>query len=101
MAWDTLCKPKGVGDLRFRDLRLFSIMLLERQDGDVFHPKTVDKPSFAWTSISTAAKALKAGFDWEIRNGRRVTVWLKMWGFEGLDGNTLSDPSVDIQERVV
>ncbi|KAK5818006.1 hypothetical protein PVK06_022936 [Gossypium arboreum] len=69
MAWDTLCIPKGMGDIGFRDLRLFNFALLERQvwwlinhrnilcyqvlsskyfpNGNVFHPKRVDKPSFS------------------------------------------------------
>lgn len=31
VAWDSLCTPKGMGGIGFRDLRLFNIALLGRQ----------------------------------------------------------------------
>ncbi|KAK5842391.1 hypothetical protein PVK06_004741 [Gossypium arboreum] len=33
-------------------------------NGDLFHPKKVDKPSYAWSSILMEAKALESGFGW-------------------------------------
>ncbi|MBA0868948.1 hypothetical protein Goshw_020908 [Gossypium schwendimanii] len=32
LAWDILCMPKGIGSLGLRDLRLFNLVLLGRQD---------------------------------------------------------------------
>ncbi|KAA3463997.1 Cyclopropane-fatty-acyl-phospholipid synthase [Gossypium australe] len=92
MVWDSLCTPKGIGGIGFRNLRLFNITLLGRQvwrlinnndnlcyrvlcskyfsDGDVLHLKVVDKPCFSWMSIVDAVKALETGFGWQIGDGR-------------------------------
>ncbi|KAA3480962.1 hypothetical protein EPI10_021363 [Gossypium australe] len=80
IAWDSLCTPKGIGGLGFRDLRLFNIyggssttripyVIVSCapsifSDGDVLHSKAVDKPSFSWMSILHAVKALETGFGW-------------------------------------
>lgn len=87
-------QTKGDGGLGFRDMRLFNYALLGRQvwrlfhnkdticyrvlsskyflEGDVFHPKNVDKPSYVWTSIRAAADMLKDGFGWQIGNGDKI-----------------------------
>ncbi|MBA0726409.1 hypothetical protein Golax_002240 [Gossypium laxum] len=78
LAWDKVCMLKGMGELEFRDIRLFNIALLSRQvwrlltindtlcydvfspkyfpEGDIFQSKKVDKPSFTWNSIATVAR---------------------------------------------
>ncbi|KAA3465981.1 reverse transcriptase [Gossypium australe] len=71
LEWVNFCLPKGMGGIGFRDLRLFNLELLGRQvlsskyfpNGNIFHPKKVDKPSYAWSSIITTTKALENGFD--------------------------------------
>lgn len=90
-----------MGGLRFRDLHLFNIALLRRQvwrllhqrgtlyfwvlsvkyfsDGNIFNPKSVDKPSYSWLSILAGVKELEVGFGWQIANG----------GFEGLNESFL------------
>ncbi|KAL1172599.1 hypothetical protein V6Z11_A05G358600, partial [Gossypium hirsutum] len=87
IPWKTLCKPKGMGGLGIRDVRLFNIALLGRQvwrllnntdslcfkvlsskyfpDGNIFHARKVDKASFTWSSIAAAAKVFKDGFGWQ------------------------------------
>ncbi|KAA3466418.1 reverse transcriptase [Gossypium australe] len=108
-AWDRLCHPKGMGGIGFRDLHLFNIALLGRQvwrlltckeslcyevlsakyflNGDIFHPKKVDNPSFTWKSVSKAADELKEGFGWIVGNGRSIDIWRDCWGIEGLLGS--------------
>ncbi|KAA3473209.1 reverse transcriptase [Gossypium australe] len=85
------------GGLGFRDFCLFNIDLLGRQawrlihckdtlcykvlsakyflNGDIFHPKSIDKPSFSWQSISKAACMLSEGFGWSVGNGRSIDIW--------------------------
>lgn len=84
LHWDKLCMSKGMGGMGFKDLRLFNLAILGRRiwrlvnhedtlcysvlsskyffDGNPFNPKVVDKPSFAWTSLSVAASVLADGF---------------------------------------
>lgn len=92
LKWDMVCFPKGMGDLGFKDLCLFNLALLGHQvwrlinnrdtlcykvfsfkyfpDGNLFHLKRVDKPLFAWTSLTIAIEELEDGFGWQIGNGQ-------------------------------
>lgn len=111
LAWENLCLPKGMGGLGFQDFRSFNLALLGRQvwrlinnkdtlcfrvlsakyfpDGNIFNAKRVDKLSYAWTSITAAAKAFNSGLGWHIGNGRNAKISQDKWGFEGLDGDSL------------
>ncbi|KAK5793976.1 hypothetical protein PVK06_035163 [Gossypium arboreum] len=84
LAWQMICLSMGMGDIGLRDLRLFNLALIDDKfdrlisykdtlcfqvlsskyfhNGDLFHLKKVDKPSFIWSSISAAARALEKGF---------------------------------------
>ncbi|KAG4115322.1 hypothetical protein ERO13_D12G096750v2, partial [Gossypium hirsutum] len=101
LTWDKVCLSKGMGGLGFRDIRLFNIALLGRQvwklltvkdtlcynvlsskyfpDGDLFHSKKVEKPSFTWNSIAIAARDLKDGFGWQIGNGGKIDIHKDNW----------------------
>ncbi|KAG8497033.1 hypothetical protein CXB51_008257 [Gossypium anomalum] len=92
LSWDCMCFPKGMRGLGFRDLRRFNVAFLGWQvwhlmsckdtlcfrvlsakyfsDGDVLHPKHIDKPSFTWQSIAKAARLSGASIGlnrWEIQ----------------------------------
>ncbi|KAG8491289.1 hypothetical protein CXB51_014550 [Gossypium anomalum] len=123
LAWDKVCLPKGMRGLSFRDLRLFNLALLGRQvwrlltfkdtlcyrvlsskyflNGDLFHPKKVDKPSYTWSSIFTAAKALESGFGWQVEDGNIIKICDHNWGFKGLNGESLCFVASTIPERKV
>ncbi|KAA3483881.1 reverse transcriptase [Gossypium australe] len=94
ISWDRLCHPKGIGVLAL-GISISSI-LPSREDsakyfpnGDIFHPKNVDKPFFTWQSIAKAADKLREGFGWNVSNGRSVDIWRDNWGFEGLSGSSI------------
>ncbi|KAK5786023.1 hypothetical protein PVK06_040648 [Gossypium arboreum] len=92
----TLCKPKGMGGLGIRDVKLFNLALLGRQvwrllnntdslcfkvlsskyfpDGNIFHAKKVDKASFTWSSIAKAVEAFQDGFGWQVGNGEKINI---------------------------
>ncbi|KAG8493182.1 hypothetical protein CXB51_010592 [Gossypium anomalum] len=92
VAWDCLCYLKGMGGLGFRDLRRFNVALLGRlvwrlincketlcykvlsakyfPDGNVLNPKSMDKLSYTWQSITKAASILHAGFGWNVQENR-------------------------------
>lgn len=44
-------------------------------EGDVLHPKQIDKPSFTWQSIAKAASILYEGFDWNVGRGSKIDIW--------------------------
>ncbi|KAH1130746.1 hypothetical protein J1N35_002124 [Gossypium stocksii] len=58
-------------------------------DGNIFNAKRVNRASFTWTSIATAAEFLKNGSGWQIGNGENINIWADNWGFEGLNGSTM------------
>ncbi|KAH1064048.1 hypothetical protein J1N35_029035 [Gossypium stocksii] len=94
--WKSMCHPNGMGGLDFRDLQLFNLSLLGRQvwrllnckdtlcykllsskyfpEGDIFHPKRLDKYSFTWLRILEAAKALKDSFGWQDGNSDCINI---------------------------
>ncbi|MBA0700455.1 hypothetical protein Goari_027322, partial [Gossypium aridum] len=115
--------PRGHEGLGFCDLCLFSLILLGRKlwrlltfkdtlcyhvlsskyfpSGDIFHLKVVNKPSYTWTSIAIAAKALKNGFGWHVGEGNIIDIRKDKWGFEGLNGDSLCSTTLTIYERKV
>lgn len=57
-------------------------------DGDRFHPKAVDKPSYAWSSLCAFNRSLRAGFGWQVGDGHTINIKKHQWGFEGLNGSS-------------
>ncbi|KAA3457072.1 reverse transcriptase [Gossypium australe] len=123
LSWDRLCFPKSMGGIGFKDLHLFNVALLGRQvwrlieckdtlyyrvlsakyfpNGDIFHLKKIDKPSFTWKSISKAADMLRDGFGWNVGNGKNIGVWKDNWGFKGLSGSSIRLNSRSVMEKTV
>ncbi|TYJ23009.1 hypothetical protein E1A91_A08G162400v1, partial [Gossypium mustelinum] len=123
IPWKTLCKPKAMGGLGIRDVRLFNMALLGRQvwrlinntdslcfkvlsskyfpDGNIFKAKKVDKASFTWSSIAKAAEMLKEGFGWQVENGEKINIWADNWGMEGLNGDVIKSNTLNQNEKRV
>ncbi|KAK5794854.1 hypothetical protein PVK06_036104 [Gossypium arboreum] len=55
-------------------------------NGDIFHPKCIDKPSYTWQSITSVARMFKNGFDWMVADGKSIDIRRDNWDFEGLTG---------------
>ncbi|KAA3477110.1 reverse transcriptase [Gossypium australe] len=120
LFWKTLRKPKGMGGLGIRDVQLFNLALLGRQVWRLisykdslcfkvfifqmvifFKAKRVDRASFTWSSIATAAEALKDGFGWQVRNGDSINIRVDNWGMEGLNGDAIRGECLNSNETSV
>ncbi|KAA3453909.1 reverse transcriptase [Gossypium australe] len=123
LPWKTLRKPKGMGGLGVRDVRLFNLALIGRQvwrlinnkdtlcfkvlsskyfpDGNIFKAKKVDKAFFTWSSIAAAAEALKDGFGWQVGNGDTINIQTDNWGMEGLNGDAIKGDCLNSNETSV
>lgn len=43
--------------------------------------------------MCSAARALREGFGWQFGDGKSISLHKERWGFEGLDGSSLLQPS--------
>ena len=100
MQWGKLCDPKGLGGMRFQDLRAFNLVLLAKQgwrlqqksnslfyrffqskyflDVDFIRAKKGHHLSFAW-SIWAAQSLIKEGVQWQVGNGKDIHIWKDRW----------------------
>ncbi|KAK5839367.1 hypothetical protein PVK06_008146 [Gossypium arboreum] len=123
LAWGWSLLSDRHGRLGFCDLRLFNVALLSKQvwrlihfkntlcfkvlsskylaSGYIFHRKNVDKLSYTWTSIATAAKTLANGFSWLVGDGISIKICNGNWGFEGLNGDSLCPTLLSDNEGLV
>ena len=100
-CWDSLCLPKSMGGLGFRDLHCFNLALLAKQawrlcqDGlsllhqvlkaryyrgvEFLEARRGYNPSFTWRSIWGSKALLLEGLKWRVGNGERISVWEDAW----------------------
>ncbi|KAL1151424.1 hypothetical protein V6Z11_A09G041000 [Gossypium hirsutum] len=108
----TLCKPKGMGGLGIRDVRLFNLALLRRQVWrlinntnslcfKVLSLKYFPDASFTWSSITAAVETLKDGFGWQVGNGDMINIRADNWGMEGLNGDVIREEGLNPNETSV
>ncbi|KAH1097534.1 hypothetical protein J1N35_014455 [Gossypium stocksii] len=78
-----------------------SVRYMVKCNSILLEPKIVDKPSFTWSSINEAAKVLKDGFGWQVRNSTSINIRLDNWDFEGLNSNGKNLAMLASHERQV
>ncbi|XP_052477836.1 putative ribonuclease H protein At1g65750 [Gossypium raimondii] len=59
-------------------------------EGDIFHPKRVDKASLTWSIFAATEDALKDEFGWQVRSGDCINSRIDNWRLEGLNGGVLN-----------
>ncbi|XP_023879876.2 putative ribonuclease H protein At1g65750 [Quercus suber] len=115
VKWRTLCKPKAIGGMGFKELQKFNDAmlakqvwrLLQNQDslffcffkskffpcGSIFDAKE-NKGSFAWRSILKGRDLIRSGLKWRIGNGSKVD---KSWKVAKIDSMFIPEEAAIIK----
>ncbi|XP_057452723.1 uncharacterized protein LOC130744566 [Lotus japonicus] len=99
--WKTLCQPKRIGGLGFRDFKSFNMALVAKNwwriqnfpesllgrlfkavyfpSGNLIDAKKGYRPSYAWSSILKTSSMIQEGSCWRIGDGEQVRIWNDNW----------------------
>lgn len=122
MKWDTLCLPKCLGGLGFRDFGLFNHALLAKQcwqisrdptsllftvlkgkyfpDSDFFGAGLGSRPSFIWRSLLWGRDLLSDGLRWRIGDGYLAPVYGSNWLPRSPSMKVCSVPTLPLTSKV-
>jgi len=101
LSWERLCSRKKKGGMGYRDLHLFNLAKLARQDwrlimnpeslcaqvlrakyypkGNLFDVKEKPRISNSWRGLLRGIGALKDGLIWRVGDGTRINIWSDPW----------------------
>uniref|UniRef100_A0A2N9HDU2 Reverse transcriptase domain-containing protein n=1 Tax=Fagus sylvatica TaxID=28930 RepID=A0A2N9HDU2_FAGSY len=104
VKWNSLCHPKGVGGMGFREMRKFNDALLGKQvwrllkntsslfhrvfkakffpNGTLLDAKSNRRDSYAWQSILKARDNILKGAAWRVGDGKTIKIWRDKWLLE-------------------
>ncbi|GMI86859.1 hypothetical protein HRI_002355200 [Hibiscus trionum] len=100
-SWSSICLPKKLGGMGFRDLAKFNIALLAKQGWNLINNPTCllarvlkakyypnddfmtarlgTYPSYTWKSIWCSRGLLEKGLGWRVGNGISINIWQDAW----------------------
>ena len=114
LKWSSLCRPKSLGGMGFRELMKFNEALLAKQVwrflhnkeslvykvfkakifpyGTIMDARHSAHASYAWKSILNARHVITKGTRWRIGNGSTTKIWLDKWLPPSSSGKPLTPP---------